>query len=206
MSRIMGFALAAQLVVIFVLWATLDGLFPLVKKQVFFAAESERYIAVAPYYPDAKNLELFKQNFIRQYVVERLSVYPSSRTMSRRWGMTGRVRAWSTSEVFREFSAEPLTKEVLAAEPFWTTRIVFLENPTPRGQDRYAIRVRKIKELVAGHTTQEEATIILKLHFEDSRNIRWNDRLDNPFGVQVADYRIENLDTATEEHSSNDES
>ncbi|MDR0449002.1 MAG: hypothetical protein LBG89_00885 [Rickettsiales bacterium] len=195
MSRILAFALAAMLAVAFVLWFTLDNLFPLSKKQIFFMSEQERFITISPYYPNSKNLELFKENFIRQYINERLGVIPNASAMSRRWGAAGRIRAWSSPEVYRDFSTEKRTQAVLAAEPFWSTRVYFLGNPTPRGQDRYSVRVKiideKIDELGAGQTEAKISTIILRLTFENDRVVRWDDRLKNPFGVVVSEFRIE---------------
>ncbi|MDR0319611.1 MAG: hypothetical protein LBH81_02630 [Rickettsiales bacterium] len=191
MSRILALVLAAMLSVAFALWLALDSLFPLSKKQIFFMAEQERFITVAPYFPNTKNLEQFKENFIRQYINERLSILPNAAAMARRWGAAGRVRAWSSPEVYREFSAEPMTAAVLQAEPFWSTRIYFLGNPTPRGQDRYAVGIRKISELDTGQTEAKIFTIILRLEFQSDMVVRWEDRLKNPFGVVVSEFRIE---------------
>lgn len=191
LSRVLAFVLAAQMVVAVVLWIALENMFPLTKKQIFFVSESDRFIQVAPYFPDARNLQAFKENFIREYIRERLGILPSQVEMSRRWGANGRVAAWSNPQVYRDFVSEKMTIAVLSARPNWVRRVNFLENPTPRGNDTYAVKVRVVDEDGAGQTIAKDFTIIIRLQFEDRRAVLWDDRLKNPFGAQVAEFRME---------------
>ncbi|MCL2629590.1 MAG: VirB8/TrbF family protein [Alphaproteobacteria bacterium] len=193
MSRILAFALAAMLAVVLALALALDNMWPLSKKQIFFMEEQQRFITITPHFPNAspRNLEQFRENFIRQYLVERLSIVPNAAVMSRRWGNAGRIRSWSSPEVYREFSTERMTVAVLAAESFWTRRVYFIGNPTPRGQNRYAARIRTVDEFGTGQTEAKEFTIVVKLEFEETHTVRWEDRLRNPYGVVVSEFKVE---------------
>jgi type IV secretory pathway component VirB8 len=210
-SRVTVFILAAQLVVVLALLITLSNMFPLTKTQIFFmdsAAAGKNEITIVPSIGNMID-EKFKVNFVKQYILYRMTVIPNADVMRSRWNAeNGMVRAWSTPEVFGNFLGErseegQLVRSVLAAAdpklgnkniPF-LRRVEIIGSPVPVGENKYSVDVRKIFSMPdnSGQTLEKESRITLTLKFEGERTIASDDRLRNPFGVVVSEFKEEDI-------------
>lgn len=195
----MTFVLASSLVVLGALTVTLYKMFPLNRPQVFFLMtqlRSDTVVKLADFPPDDENLEVYKRMFIREYIRARNEVVPNTTVMRRKWNNSddGVVRAWSTPDVYQEFTETNMWNAIMNETPnfqfacpveFQTGAIA------PRTDDTYAISFSYYCTNSDRQAPTKDYTIVLKLGMDDGNTIRWADRLNNPLGIRVTEYTIE---------------
>lgn len=195
MSRLMTFVFAASLVVVVVLIITLVKMYPLNKTQVFFLTtqpRSELEIKLSAFTPDTDNIELYKQAFIKEYVKARNEIIPSAAAMQRKWSASeeGTVYQWSTPEVYSGFANTRMWLAYMDEAPDFEFRCpVEFTAMAPRRENTYAVSFRYFCTNSDGQTTEKDYTIEVKLELENT--IKWTDRLNNPLGIRVSEYKIE---------------
>ncbi len=203
MSRLMTFVFAAALLVVVVLILTLSRLTPLSKTQVFFLTTNPRdnvEISIKTYYPSSSNIELYKENFIKEYIKARNEIIPNATAMQRKWGAysDGMVYSWSSPEVYSKFSQTGMWVALMNDIPSFEFRcpVEFTKPIEPRsvsndksGISRYAVSFSYFCTNNDGQAFTKNYTIVLGLKFADT--IKRSDRLTNPLGVQIVEYTIE---------------
>ena len=99
LSRLMMFVFAATVVVLFVLFMTMEKMFPLNRPQVFFVTAkpaANTVIQVTELSPSDANIETYKIAFIMEYVRARNEVQKNTSIMRQKWGTAnGVVAQWS---------------------------------------------------------------------------------------------------------------
>lgn len=208
LSRLMTFVFAAALVVVVVLVVTLAKMYPLNRTQIFFLTtqpRSDLEIRLSSFSPDDKNIETYKYAFIKEYIKARNEIIPNSGVMQKKWsvGMDGYVHMWSTPDVYEAFTKTAMWTAYMNELPDFMFRcpVEFYDNPiAPRTENTYAVSFRYFCTNSDGQSDDENSTIVLrkdytivlKLEMEDT--IRWTDRMQNPLGIRVSEYRIESGD------------
>jgi type IV secretory pathway component VirB8 len=199
-SRLMTFVLAGCLTALVVLIAALAHMFPLNRTQVFFLTDrpkSERIISIENFNMTAENIEAYKANFIKEYIVARNRIVPSNLTMRQKWRVgDGPVYAYSSIDVYADFKQTDFWYAIMEGkfEPLNFRCDVSFDAISPRktGGDveRFAVKFRYVcADEFTGHSLSKDFTILLGLQFQT--NLKWNERLDNPLGLKVVAYEIE---------------
>ncbi len=199
LSRLMTFVLAGAIVVLGVLGYTLYKMFPLNRPQVFFLMTQPREdqkIMVSGLATTDENIKWYKRAFIREYIKARNEIVPDGRVMLRKWNndATGIVHTWSTDAVYDAFTQTNMWNAIMNSAPdFEFSCSVEFENGavTPRTADTFAVKFKYFCEDSGGQTAKKDYTIVLKLQMDDTATLQWSDRLDNPLGVRVSEYRVE---------------
>ncbi|MDR1338379.1 MAG: hypothetical protein LBJ73_05135 [Rickettsiales bacterium] len=204
MSRLMTFVFAASLVVVVVLVVTLAKMYPLNRTQVFFLTtqpRAEMEIKLSDFTPEKDNIEVYKQAFIKEYIKARNEIIPSAAAMQRKWtneGEEGTVYMWSTPEVYQEFMKTRMWMAYMAEPPDFEFRcpVEFTGPIARRARDpktnelnTYAVSFRFFCTNSDGQTTEKDYTIEVKLELENT--IKWTERLNNPLGIRVSEYKVE---------------
>lgn len=198
MSRLMTFVFAASLVVVVALIVTLAKMYPLERTQVFFLTTQPRAdleIVLSDFTPDADNIEIYKQAFIKEYVKARNEIVPSANAMQRKWSASadGTVYQWSTPEVYSRFANTRMWLAYMDEVPDFEFRCpVEFTALAPRSENTYAISFRYFCTDSSGQVDEKDYTIEVKLEMENT--IKWTDRLNNPLGLRVSEYNVEHGD------------
>ncbi|MDR3208945.1 MAG: type IV secretion system protein [Rickettsiales bacterium] len=201
-SRLMTFVLAGCLTVLVILAATLSNMFPLERTQVFFLTsrpDAEQVISIQKFDMTPENLNVYKDNFVKEYIVARNQITPSKTEMARKWrsDASGLVYAYSNIDVYADFMKTDLWNAILAGSyeriPF-RCDVSFNKNMIPRKIDaeveKYAVRFKYLCiDETTGQSIGKDFTIAISLAFQPS--LKWNERLDNPLGLKVVGYEVE---------------
>lgn len=205
LSRLMVFVFATALVVLGALGITLWQLFPLNRPQVFFLTTQFRpdmnvRLISMPLKSDRVNMtKLYLQSFVKEYIKARNEIIPNIGLMHRKWGNDedGVVSMWSAPDVFDGFAQTAMWETLMYSDAKidFSCTVEF-----PQG----GVREYKTDGLTweatfnyictnnDGQLPPKEYTIILELEKEDDIVIQWGDRLNNPLGVHVRRYEIQN--------------
>ncbi|HNY25616.1 MAG TPA: VirB8/TrbF family protein [Alphaproteobacteria bacterium] len=202
LSRLMTFVFSAALVVVIVLVVTLVKMYPLNKTQVFFLTtqpRSDLEIKLSSFSPNEENIEFYKQAFIKEYIKARNEIIPNAGVMQKKWSASedGTVYMWSTPEVYANFAKTQMWTAYMDEVPDFefhcpvefTGIAPHRENKKTGELDTYAVSFRYFCTNSDGQKYQKDYTIILKL--ELGNKIKWTDRLDNPLGIRVSEYKVE---------------
>ncbi|MCL1785535.1 MAG: VirB8/TrbF family protein [Alphaproteobacteria bacterium] len=205
MSKIMTFVFAAALATAVVLVATLANIMPLNRTQIFFLTSqplSNTEIRLKSFSVTDSNIEIYKENFIREYIRMRNEIIPQISAMHARWCRRDcPVGLWSAPDVFAEFARTGMWLAVMEAAPNETfpatCRVEFIGNidpyrPADGGDDtmssEHLVRFRHFCFDNAGHEESKDYTIVIGIKFQPS--VKWSDRLENPLGILVYQYRM----------------
>ncbi|MDR2268899.1 MAG: type IV secretion system protein [Rickettsiales bacterium] len=201
-SRLMTFVLAGCLIVLIALIAALTRMFPLERTQVFFlSAEpaSEQVVSIEKLDINQQNLKIYKENFIKEYIVARNRIIPSNAAMQHVWDTRGLVYNYSSIEVYQDFKKTDFWYAIMVGkfEPLTFRCDVSFGKIAPRELDvepeKYAVDFVWIcTDESTGQSDKKDFTIALSLKFQSGLN--WNERLDNPLGLKVVGYEVESGD------------
>ena len=200
LSRLMTFVFATSLVVLGTLCWAVYKMFPLDRPQVFFLMaepRAETEVILTEMVPSDNNLMYYKRAFIREYIRVRNEVIPNAAVMQRKYENTdgGIVRAWSNPDVFADFAQTALRNAVMGTEgdfnlrcsvEFQTGAIV----PLSDSGDSYDVTFSYLCENSDGHSGRKDYTIRVRLERDDAPTIKWSQRLVNPLGIRVSEYKV----------------
>ncbi|MDR1697091.1 MAG: hypothetical protein LBR41_02630 [Rickettsiales bacterium] len=196
-SRVITFVFAAAFVAAIVMILALSNMWPLERTQVFFLTQSpaaNTTIKITPFEPSDNNALIYKENFVREYIKMRNEIVPNSGIMQSRWRPDegGVVYAWSAADVFVAFFGTHQVFEQTSGGPGRATRctVEFTRGVTPHVGDQYTATFRHICDNNAGQQSAKDYTIIVTLA-QDS-DIPFVERLDNPMGIRVTGYSVQN--------------
>ncbi len=196
-SRLMTFVLAAALVTLGVMTVTLVKMFPLNRPQVFFlttAVRADQDVRLIQMQPKSENLDRYKKAFVREYIRNRNEVFTNAKAMHKKWNSNdGAVRVMSTDAVYGEFANTDMFIAMMAGMPDFEFQCPVIFDGAPiylASEDQYQVKFRYFCTDNAGHTITKDYTIKLKLQDEDNTQIKWADRIENPLGLRVSEYKI----------------
>jgi type IV secretory pathway component VirB8 len=194
MSRLMSFVLAAAIATALALVFAVSNMFPLNKTQVFILntrRPESQVIEIKDLKISDKTLGEYKESFIKEYIRARNEVVPNVNAMRTKWSTNGSVYAWSARDVFADFTKTQLWSAFMKDAPEVELSCpVEFQRIEPRGADTYAVRFRWFcTSESAGQTTAKDYTIVVSL--TRAPQIRFGARMENPLGLQVSGYRIE---------------
>ncbi len=197
LSRLMLFVFAATVVVLFVLFMTMEKMFPLNRPQVFFVTtrpEADTVIQVVDMPVDDSSLEVYKQAFIMEYVRARNEVEKNASVMRQKWGnANGLVAAWSAPDVYDNFIKTGLPNAILNDYPDFEFNcpVRFKGRPLKVKPNQYSVKFEYFCENNNGQTMKKDYTIRIGLSVENGARVKWNQRLNNPLGIQVSEYILD---------------
>lgn len=201
-SRLMTFVMATALVVLVVLIVTLDKMFPLNRPQIFILTtqtlgDKELTLTQMP-----EDLAKYKENFVRDYVLKRNEIVDNLMVMRARWGNNdnGVIKARSTDAVFGDFATTYMARfvhqdlqhsfDVQCNVEFYQHNAVVLYTSQ---SDTYTVKFTYIchygPDFEREYRQNYELTVKLKSTAKNA--IRWTERMENPLGFKVSEYKVE---------------
>ena len=202
LSRLLIFVFAGMLVVLGVLGVTLYNMYPLDRPQVFFlmtAPKNDLRVMLYEMIPNEDaNLDNFKRSFIREYIRARNEIVPDAREMLTKWNnsIDGVVNSWSTPAVYSDFTKTNMWNAWMSGAPdFEFSCSVEFENGAivQRNRDgtEFAVNFKYFCSDTDRQMDKKDYTIILRLDMSDGTGMKWSDRMNNPLGIRVSEYKIE---------------
>ncbi len=204
MSRLMTFVLATSLVVLTVLVWTLDKMFPLNRPQVFFLTSQmmdDQQLTLTEIPKD--NLELYKQQFIKEYIRARNEIEPNLSIMRARWANNadGIVKTWSNDDVFGKFTEtemfniinQDLTEvfdiKCVVEFPLYNSVIRAVNSDNA---DTYSVHFQYNCKYgpLGDQSYVQEYIIRVQLEPGDESSVKWAERMENPLGIRVSGYDV----------------
>lgn len=205
LSRLMTFVFATALVVLGTLGLTLWQLFPLNRPQVFFLTTQARpdmeiRLYSMPLKSDKFNpTDLYLQSFVKEYIKARNEIIPNANVMQRKWGNgdDGVISMWSNSDVFEDFSKTAMREALMYSNATIDVKctVEFPAGGVVKRRANGLTWTANFNYICAnndGQLPRKEYTIIIELEKEDEATIKWGERLNNPLGIRVSRYEIEN--------------
>lgn len=201
LSRLMAFVLAGCLTILIIMIVTLSQMFPLERTQIFFLAsepKSDQVISIKNFNVDARDLATYKENFIKEYIIARNQIVPSYPVMRRKWraDAIGSVFVYSSPDIYADFMKTDMWNAIMIGryEPLAFRCDVSFYKTEPRrlggAIEQYAVKLRYIcADESTGQSEAKDFTIAISVAFQS--NVNWNERLDNPLGLKVVGYEIE---------------
>ena len=204
MSRLMTFVMATALVVLVVLIITLDKMFPLNRPQVFFLTTQtlgDKELTLTKM-PSSLELENYKMRFIREYVLKRNEIIDNLAIMRARWANAddGVIKTRSTDSVFGEFATTYMARfihqdlhnsfDVQCDVEFPASNSVI---PYTDQQNTYTVKFTYVCHYGAGQEQEYRQGYVLTLKLKSTAEsaIRWTERMENPLGFKVSEYKVE---------------
>ena len=198
LSRLLIFVFAGTVVVLFAMLLSLEKMFPLNRPQIFFltAKRVDTTVQLIEMPPVDSNIELYKRAFVREYVRARNEIEKNTSAVRRKWGNTnGVVASWSSKEVYDEFRKKGLVVALTNDTPgFEFVCPVNFENVIQLRENQYRVEMNYHCEDSNGQIKQKKYTIRVGLSTDVSKDMEWNDRINNPLGIRVSEYTIESGD------------
>lgn len=209
LSRLMSFVLATAVVVLVVMGITLYKMFPLNRPQVFFLMTQNNHtldVTLRSMEPIDKNLDVYKNAFIKEYIKARNEIISDADVMRKKWmrDTSAAVRAWSSDEVFSAFEQTKLWTAFINGAPDFEFQcpVEFEKGAiSTRGTNKYAVKFRWFCENSDGQVAAKDYTITLELGSDIGKETKWIDRLTNPLGLRVVKYAVESVDGDKSNHT-----
>ena len=204
LSRLMTFVFATAVVVLGVMVITLYKMFPLNRPQVFFLMAQPKHtvdVTLREMVPADENLDIYKRAFVKEYIKARNEITPNINVMRKKWmnDPGAAVRAWSSEDVYADFAQTRMRNALMNEVPDFSLKcpVEFDSRPISRGPDMYAVNFRWFCENSGGQVAAKDYTIVLRLESDNETQVQWTDRLANPLGIRVVEYKIESVDGDT---------
>jgi len=186
---------------------TLGKMFPLHRTQVFFLTtlpKTNTEIQITNFTPTEENIEDYKKAFIKEYIKARNEIIPNASVMQRKWSNAkdGIVNSWSTPEVYAQMQKTSMWISYMTEPPdFEFTCPVEFTGVVPRTDDTYAVSFRYFctnNANTGGQAPEKNSTIVLRKDYTitvkvdlENKTMQWADRLNNPLGIRISEYKIE---------------
>lgn len=200
MSRLLTFVFAAVLVITLVLLITLYELFPTDRPQIFFLMTQPKEnleISLLEMPPTDEHFEHYKRAFIREYIKARNEVVPDQAIMREKWANNnkGLVRVWSTPKVYTDFAQTDLwgvfMNEIPANFELFSCPVEFPTNAiVPIDENTYNVSFSYFCANSGGQADKKDYTIKMKLELNGNKTMKYPDRLNNPLGMRVSEYKV----------------
>lgn len=197
LSRLLIFVFAAAVVALFVMFATLAQMFPLNRPQIFFLdtqISTNQTIILKSLPTDHINLSDYKHAFVLEYIRARNEIQNNTSAMRKKWGnLDGIVRTWSDDPIYSGFTKTGLWRALMNDYPdFEFVCMVDFISIEPRDSNTYGVTFKYSCTGNNGQKLEKNYKIRIGIQMDNNVNIRWRDRLDNPLGIKVVEYSVEN--------------
>ena len=172
-------------------------MFPLNRPEVFFITskpEGASVIQITELPPNDQNLEAYRQAFVMEYVRARNDIEQNTSIMRQKWGNNnGVVAAWSTSSVYDAFRKTGLYNAIMSDYPEVPFNCVvnFHGRPMQLLNNKYTVKFAYYCSDNNGQTDTKDYTILVGITVTDDAQIKWTERLNNPLGIKVSEYKVE---------------
>ena len=182
----------------FVLFMTLGKMFPLNRPEVFFITTkpaNSSSIQITDLPADSGSIENYKKAFVMEYVRARNEVERNTSIMRRKWNSDGGVVAtWSSPEVYNAFTKTDMYNAIQDDYPEleFTCPVTFIGSPLVLSKNTYTVTMRYYCDSNNGPTNKKDYKIQIVLSEDNDAVIRWIERLNNPLGLKVQEYKVLN--------------
>lgn len=203
LSRLLTLVFAATLVVLGAMVVTLYNLFPLNRPEVFFlrsANMNDTEITLTQVMPNGDDLEIYKREFIKEYIKNRNEITPNARIMEQNWGMHGgTIKTTSSADTFADFVKTAMYQEFLInnGELDFSCSVEFSPgsvNKYTADGSTYTVDFKWFCTNSYGQTDRKDYRIKITLVTDDEKSMRWTDVMENPLGMRVVEYSVESGD------------
>lgn len=202
-SRLMTFVLATAVVVLGVLVFTLAKMFPLNRPQVFFLTTTnirDKELTLTEM-PTDMDLDVYKKQFIREYVLARNEIVPDLAVMRAKWAHndTGVVKTRSTDSVFGKFVMTDMVNiirqdldeafDIRCSVEYPSTLSVV---PVTNSTDTYDVTFTYICAYgpLGDMEYRKPYKLRVKLESNAKNAVRWAESMENPLGFRISDYSV----------------
>lgn len=198
-SRLMVFVCATAMVVLVGLLITLAKMFPLNRPQIFFISSTvaeNQSIKLSEMAVSDENIDSYRRAFIREYIRHRNEVFTNAAAMHSTWDAYGKVRIMSTDDVYAKFQNTEMYNAIMGNMPDFdfSCHVSFDGNPMYFSSEKaYRIKFQYFCADDAGNVQQKDRksyTVQIKLQEVGDSDIRWTDRIDNPLGLRISEYKV----------------
>lgn len=196
LSRLLIFVFAGTVVVLFAMLLSLEKMFPLNRPQIFFLTSRpiDTTVQLTEMPPTDENMEMYKRAFVMEYVRTRNEIEKNTSAMRKKWGNAdGIMASWSSKPVYDEFLKTELYVALTNNYPgFEFVCPVNIKRVIPLRENQYRVEMAYHCEDNNGQINQKNYTIRIGLSENPKQDMEWGDRMNNPLGLKVSEYTIEN--------------
>lgn len=196
LSRLLIFVFAGTVVVLFAMLLSLEKMFPLNRPQIFFLTSRpiDTTVQLTEMPPTDENMEMYKRAFVMEYVRTRNEIEKNTSAMRKKWGNAdGIMASWSSKPVYDEFLKTELYVALTNNYPgFEFVCPVNIKRVIPLRENQYRVEMAYHCEDNNGQINQKNYTIRIGLSESPKQDMEWGDRMNNPLGLKVSEYTIEN--------------
>ncbi len=197
-SRLMAFVFAGGLAVFGTMLFTIDKIFPLSRPQVFIlraTIRDDQDIKLAEFPQSDEYLDLYKYAFIYEYIRQRNEIFPNFDFMISKWNADdGSIKRMSNEDVYKNFSQTDMFGAIMGGKQTdlnFSCRVNFEQIQYKSHSETYLVNFfYSCSDDNAGQTPEKKYTIEMKIVGDDTQQIKWVDRIENPLGLKVASYKI----------------
>lgn len=194
----MTFVLAGAAVVFGTLYFTLNKIFPLNKPQVFILRSTirdDQDVQLIEFPQDDEYLDTYKHAFIYEYIRQRNEIIPNVEFMASKWNAAdGTIKRMSAEGIYEDFSKTDMFRAIMIGEIpnlSFNCQVTFGRIRPKQNIDTYLVDFfYSCSDDNAGQTPPKEYTIEMKIVADDTQQIKWIDRIENPLGLKVVLYKI----------------
>ncbi|MBQ7055906.1 MAG: hypothetical protein IJN91_03170 [Alphaproteobacteria bacterium] len=200
LSRLMVFVCATAFVVLCVMLVTLTKMFPLNRPEIFFlttTSPKDQQIKLVEMPVSGENVDLYKRAFIREYIRHRNEVFTNAAAMHSTWGgENGKVRIMSTEDVYADFMQTAMFNAIMGVLPDFdfSCHVSFDGNPMYfSSENAYRVKFKYFCADANGQVQESDGkiyTVQIKLQEIGDTEINWADRIENPLGLRISEYKI----------------
>lgn len=169
-------------------------MFPLNRAQVFFLSTTVPGDQIVRLDEMPQNIDLYKRAFIREYIRYRNEVFTNADAMQSIWNE--KVRVMSTDDVYANFTDTDMFKAITGLLPDFdfSCHVSFDGNPMYfSAENAYRVRFKYFCADETGNVQEADSkfyTVQIKLHETGDTEINWADRINNPLGLRISEYKI----------------
>ncbi|MBQ7185372.1 MAG: hypothetical protein IJR92_01010 [Alphaproteobacteria bacterium] len=196
LSRLLIFVFAGTVVVLFAMLLSLEKMCPLNRPQIFFLTSRpiDTTVQLTEMPPTDENMEMYKRAFVMEYVRTRNEIEKNTSAMRKKWGNAdGIMASWSSKPVYDEFLKTELYVALTNNYPgFEFVCPVNIKRVIPLRENQYRVEMAYHCEDNNGQINQKNYTIRIGLSENPKQDMEWGDRMNNPLGLKVSEYTIEN--------------
>ena len=103
------------------------------------------------------------------------------------------ANSWSTPDIYKVFQKTGLYNAIMSDYPDVPFNCVvnFHGRPMQLLNDKYTVKFSYYCSDSNGQTDMKDYTILVGIEMADDVQIKWTERLNNPLGIKVSEYKVE---------------
>ena len=158
-----------------------------------FSSKEEQVYTILPV-KDLYNKKYLTELFVREYVLLYNIFVSDIDEMEARWGPNGKVREMSSSEVYTKFKTrikEPIMKMIRQYSITRDVKIASVTEVGGEGAPWWQVEYR-VEDMAPSYETPRVSVWVANIKIQyRSKRVRFGERLNNPLGFTVIDYKQE---------------